>query len=334
MAIINSSANLYGASSSTDASFAMVLRLAGDFAAEVFNPNANDSFNAAIELAGDFSPVAFEPNARDSFQSVISLAGDFASVTQFENNLNGALGLGGDLAGETHLVLTEPVPITKSIAANAFANQNYPSGGGRLFINDVVTQFITAEINASAKSLGKSLKIELVRADLAQLLVGATFKFQIGKIVGGVTTWKTILDGGKLEGRSFSMSASRSTLNFSTTAGTEKLNKCPKNNLIVYDPAKAETRKNGSSCSFARARTNYSTHCSRKMGDGESHGPMAWAAEKTAEEETVRVQTGAYRHTKARVSPSGFAGSCAAGRPRPGASCRWASRNTRGRVPA
>lgn len=59
-------------------------------------------------------------------------------------------------------------------------------------------------------------------------------------MVDGTPVWKTVLTGGRLEGRTYSMSVNRSVLSFSTSAGTEKLNRSPKNNLIVYDPLKTE----------------------------------------------------------------------------------------------
>lgn len=233
MAIINSSQYVYDASFA-DASFDIVLKLNGDFESEAVS-FADSELEAIIELAGDFLPIAFSPG-NTSFAGAFKLAGNITSSAAFEFGIDLAPQLVGDFAPDTALALQNPAPITNTVAPGAFTHQRYAAP--RLYINNVLTPFISAEINASGKSLGKSLKIELTRADLAQLPAGATFKFQIGKIVAGVTTWTTILDGGKLAGRSYSVTVGRDSLSFSTVAGTDKLDKCPKNNFIVYDPLK------------------------------------------------------------------------------------------------
>lgn len=152
----------------------------------------------------------------------------------------GLLDLGGEIAPSTSLVLQNPAPITRTVAAAAFQNQHYAAGGGRLFINNVLTPFVSAEINAPAGSLGKSLRIELASANAAQLPPNVVFKFEVGKIINNTEVWTTILDGGKLAGKLFSMSVNRDSLSFSTFETNSKLNKFPRTNLIVFDAAKAQ----------------------------------------------------------------------------------------------
>lgn len=197
-------------------------------------------FNGNLDLGGNFSIEAFNPNS--SFGGTINLGGNFAPEIPpaAPAAFDGGIGLDGDLLPSSALVLIEPSPITTTVSADAFANQRYANGGGRLFINNALVPFISAEINAPAGSLGKSLRIELASANRAQLPNDAAFRFQIGKIVAGAPVWKTILDGGKLEGKQFSMSVNRDSLNFFTFETNSKLNKFPKNNLIVFDAARSQ----------------------------------------------------------------------------------------------
>ena len=218
MAIVNSDTQLYRvAGLPGDASFAAFQALGGDLTAEVYARFKDATLTGSLSLTGDLKPDAYT-------------TGDLV----FDAGLNS----GGDFAFDTALVLQNPDPITISIAADAFSNQHY-AGGGRLFINNVETPIVSAEIIAPPGSLGKLLRIELASAARAQIPDGATLKFQIGKIIAGQSVWTTILDGGKLEGRQFSMTATRDTLSFSSFEANSKLNKFPKNNLIVYDELKA-----------------------------------------------------------------------------------------------
>ncbi len=126
-----------------------------------------------------------------------------------------------------------PTPIATTIAAGAFGSKIYAS---RLFINDVETPFLSATINAPRKSLGKSLEINLAKADLAELPEGATFRFEIGVKISGSYVWTEILDEGTLFGKNYSVSFERDSLSFSTVEPlSDKLAKSPKNNLIVFD---------------------------------------------------------------------------------------------------
>lgn len=126
-----------------------------------------------------------------------------------------------------------PTPIATTINAGAFGSKTYAS---RLFIGGVQKPFLSAEILSPRKSLGKSLQINLARADLAELPEGATFKFEIGVNVSGVWVWTEILDGATLLGKNYSISLERDSLSFSTVEPlSDKLAKSPKNNLIVFD---------------------------------------------------------------------------------------------------
>lgn len=197
-------------------------------------------FAANINLDADFQSEAFDQDAFDDFASGLEFAAAFnaAAAAPGDDFLNLELPLSGEIACDTELALNFPPPITRTVSINAFQNQRYAGGGGRLFINSVLTSFTSARISAPAGSLGFSLSIELASADLAQLPPGAVFKFEIGKIVFGAPVWTTILDGGKLSGRTFQVAVGRDSLNFSTFEIDSKLNKYPKNNLIVFDSAK------------------------------------------------------------------------------------------------
>ena len=242
MAIINRSTRLYGDASNPDASFAAVLELHADFAAEVYDPNANASFEGALELTSDFQAIAYNPYVDASFDGDLILSAEFLSeaVTPGDGDFQSNLILTADFECDTALELVEPQPLLTELAATAFANQNYASGGGRLFINNVPVPFVSAEISASSGAMGETLAIELARADLDQLPANATFKFEIGQIIDGLPVWETIADGAKLASRNYRMSTGRDALSIVIKSADSKLDRCPVNNLIVYDRAKAE----------------------------------------------------------------------------------------------
>ena len=216
MPIINTSLLRYRASES-GAGFAMVARLDAHFDAIAFDRSIVDSFAGRLDLRGDVLPVANTPGD-DYFTANPTLAAEFECDTQ--------------------LRLIPPTPITRTVAADAFGNQRYAAGGGRLFVNGILTPFVSAEINAPSGSLGVSLSIQLAKSDRAQLPDGAAFKFQIGKIINNSPVWTTILDGGKLAGVNYSLAARGDALSFSTFETESKLTTYPRNNLIVFDPAK------------------------------------------------------------------------------------------------
>jgi hypothetical protein len=129
-----------------------------------------------------------------------------------------------------------PTPIATTLGAGAFAQNSFPAKPAKLYINDVETDFISAEINAPRKSLGKSLQITLARAELAQLPTDAVFRFEIIKKVSGVEVVTEILDGATLLGKNYSVSFERDSLSFTTLEPlADKLSLSPKNNLIVFD---------------------------------------------------------------------------------------------------
>lgn len=240
MPIINRSSSRHGGGQT--ALFDGALALGGDWLAEARDPAVNDDFNGAIGLGGDWAAIVADPNVADEFQGTVNLAGDWlaAAVTPGSDVFDGVIGLAGDWAFETALVLVAPEPLLRTVAANAFSNQDYRGGGGRLLVNDIETKFVRAEINAPAGTLGKTLSIELAQADLSLLPANAAFRFEIGKRVAGALQWTTIVDGARLTSRQFRMSSGRNGLSISIKDFSSKLDKFPKNNLIVYDAAKAD----------------------------------------------------------------------------------------------
>lgn len=135
--------------------------------------------------------------------------------------------------------LRNPAPIATTLSAGAFADNHFAPNPVRLYINDVLTPFISAEINAPRKSLGKSLSIQLARADLAQLPDAAVFRFEIVKWIDETEVVTEILDGAKLLGKNYSaspVSLERDSLSFTTLEPlSDKLANSPKDNLIVFD---------------------------------------------------------------------------------------------------
>ncbi len=239
MSIINSSANPYGASSS-GASFGIALSLSGDLIAVASDQNIDAEFGGAVRLAGDLSAVAYDPNADADFASAPLLAGDLAAqgYTPGDDDFFAALNLSGAWSGDTALILTDPPPITPTVSPGAFANQFFAAP--KLFINNVSVPFISAEINAPAKNIGKSLAVELAKTDLAQLPENAVFRLEIYQRVAGVMQTFSIIADGKLASRNFKMTSGRDGLNISIVSATSRLDKYPVNNLIVYDASKTQ----------------------------------------------------------------------------------------------
>lgn len=241
MGIVNRSSQLYGGANNADASFQIALVLGGDFLPEVFAPFADSSFDGNLTLGGDFAPVVFNPFADASFDGALELGGDFApeAYTPGDVTFDGNLTLGGDFLCDTALVLVEPEPIVRTVAAGAFTSQRYAPP--KLFINDVAVPFLSAEIGAPGKTLGKTLAVELAKADLAQLPNNATFRLEIYKrAAGGAMQTHVLLDGGKLTSRNYRMASGRDGLSISLSDADSRLDKCPKDNLIVYDPNRGE----------------------------------------------------------------------------------------------
>lgn len=238
MPIINSSEYLYGAIW-RDASFDIEIEIAADFAPVVYNPFVDAEFDARIELSGDFNAVSHSPFIDASFDVAIELAGDFIADAFYPGDaaFDCEIAADFDFEADASLALSSPPPITETVSPLAFSNQFYKQRP-RLFINGVRTPFLSAEIIAPGKTLGKSVAVELARADLAQIPADAVFRLEIYRWNGATLDTFVVADGGKLTGRSFRMSNGRDGLSISIKTAADQLDKCPVNNLIVYDPAK------------------------------------------------------------------------------------------------
>lgn len=211
MSLINSSNVLYGAQTS------------GTSAPLLF----------AVNAGGALVPRRRAPHVRAalSFQAGARLS--IFPQKRSERSLNLRAGFSGSMTPGSGLVLENPAPILNQISTTAFSSRAYDA---RLLINNVQIPFVRAEISAPRKSLGKSVSVQLASPNRAQLPDGASVKFQIGKKVGGVFEWHSIIENAVASSKNYSMSFERDTLSFSTIeALSNRLAKCPKNNLIAYD---------------------------------------------------------------------------------------------------
>lgn len=234
MSLINSSDKLYGAQTGIRAPLLFAVNSSGTLAPQKRNaPHVRAALGFFAEAG--FSCTAQLHTRRVRANLSFETNGNVSIFPQrrSERSLNFRARFSGSMTPGSGLVLRNPAPILNQISATAFSSRSYDA---QLLINDVRIPFVRAEISAPRKSLGKSVSIQLASPNRAQLPDGASVKFQIGKKVGGVLQWHTIIENAAAASKNYSMSFERDTLSFTTIeALSNRLAKCPKNNLIAYD---------------------------------------------------------------------------------------------------
>lgn len=225
---------------SVDTPLDFVLILDTDFAPVAIDSPGTDSINAVLILDTDFAPIARDHYVDDTIDAAIVLNSDFAPVAEFPSGIDAALILYCDFAAEARLRLAEPDPIITELPAGAFQNKKQI---GRLKINDTVTKFIRATYSKPKGAAGSEFNVELSRTQLTLIPSDAVIKFEVGtwSFVSNQYVWKTLLDSGKVTGKSLRRAWSADSLAFSSIEGFgNKLSLCPRASLIVYDGNKTQ----------------------------------------------------------------------------------------------
>lgn len=94
----------------------------------------------------------------------------------------------------------------------------------------------------SKTEVGNSLQIDLANVNDIPVIEAATsFRFRIGMIVGGVTTWHTYINEAIINGSNYSLSrvgnAPMTTYQFTNRSSVaDRLVRAPKRDLVIYDP--------------------------------------------------------------------------------------------------
>lgn len=134
--------------------------------------------------------------------------------------------------------LIEPEPILTEIPATAFQNQNLRA---RFFVHNTELPIKSFEFSKPKGTVGSSLNVTLAKADLAQIPADAIFRFQIGKFISGNWQYFTLIENAVLDSRSYALAFLNDTLSFSSIAPlADKLELCPRSNLICYDSNSVE----------------------------------------------------------------------------------------------
>lgn len=208
------------------------LLLESDFDAEILN--SNDAFlDVSLILQADWVSSARNTAAEAILDALIIFESDWSA--ERPNVLDAQLLLESDFAAIAVAGTSAPPPILSEIGVNAFTNQRLRT---RFKINGVEVPIKSFEFSKPKGATGSSLNVVLAKADLALLPNNAAFSFEIGKFISGVWQYFSLLSNGVLDSRSYNVAFLNDTLSFSTVSPlADKLELCPRKNIICYDSA-------------------------------------------------------------------------------------------------
>lgn len=216
------------------------LALSGTLDSGVFSTTENVELIGSINLAGE---IASYPSASAALVGAINLSGEIESAENTATgyvSLAGAINLSGAINSIYYLPIEAPAPILNEVSADAFSYECYTaeltSGGAEIDIKSF-------RVSAPRGQFGKTVSVQISGADLADADKNANYNFRLGKMRRPFDSpeWWNVLSAGEIFQRSFSQSWLNNSLSFGAAAPlSDKLNRCPKRDLFVYDPAKVD----------------------------------------------------------------------------------------------
>lgn len=121
-----------------------------------------------------------------------------------------------------------------------------------LRVNGTLVPIAGYSISTPSGSMGRSITIALSNPSLAAIPTDADIEFKRGAIVGGVSSLETIMSGGKIDGRTFSVrwipdergGFPGDVIEFSSLSPlANKWSLCPNPPVIMYNPATVDATK-------------------------------------------------------------------------------------------
>lgn len=194
------------------------------------------TFQSETNLSAKYETDTYRFYRFASFQGETNLTAKRSGFYQRKASLQGETNLSAKYF--QRLVLAQPPSILNQINENAFTAKTY---GGRVKTGSTELPIKRILINAPVGGIGKTVDVELAEKNLALADKNAKHKVEVGK--GGnyqnPLTWVTILDNAELNTRSYSKAWLNHQLSFGVIAPlSDKLNRYPFSNSIVYDPNK------------------------------------------------------------------------------------------------
>ena len=192
-----------------------------------FNDEPNVFLDAVFEGRSDF---AVAPFAGD-----VEIFAGFGGQSSFTANLS-IIGT----VGETTTTFEEYLPSTGSFAMY---------GTARLLCNGSEVPITGFDYNEAAGEMGGELSVDLAVPDKSLIPLAGDFTFQIGLWNGTSVDWETLVSGGKLQGRNYTVGITRKgnkpaptdSLSFSARESLkDKWNLAPENPTTIYDGTKVE----------------------------------------------------------------------------------------------
>ena len=250
--IINSSRYLYGqegAGGAVGADIDLSLAVGGDLTGAVKTRVIRSPLDFALALSGNLTGEVKTRAVRRPLDFSLNLSGDLAGRRTRITAIGVGLGLSGDLTGAVRLALTIPSPILNEPAANAFSQQCYAA---RLLGDDVEIPISSAVIEKPKGEIGLRVTMQISKKQLSLVSLDKTYKFEVGVSPqpSSPLVWYTILEDAALDSRTFSRAFSNNAPNDSLSIGlispvTNRLNKSPNSNIILFDPNKTEVTGEG-----------------------------------------------------------------------------------------
>lgn len=203
----------------------------------------------SLDFSGDLSGSLKTKVVRSGLNLSVGLNGDLGGARRKPTSINLRAKLTGEMTGAVRLALSIPAPILNEVADNAFADQCYAA---RLLGDGVEIKISSAVVEKPKNEIGLRVTANVSQKQLAVLALDKQYTFQIGVSASPVVplTWHTILENAALDSRTFSRAFSNKAPNDSLSIGlfspvTNKLNRGPKKNIILYDPNKTEMSLEG-----------------------------------------------------------------------------------------
>jgi hypothetical protein len=198
----------------------------------------------SLDLSGDLTGTVKRRVVFSPIGLSLGLSGELTGRRAKPTDLHLGLKLAGEMTGSVRLAIVIPAPILNEAAENAFADQCYAA---RLLGDGVEIKISSAVIEKPKNEIGMRVSANISQKQLSLISLDKNYTFQVGISSSPIVplTWHTILEDAELDSRTFSRSFSNKAPNDSLSIGlfspvTNKLNRGPASNIILYDPNKTE----------------------------------------------------------------------------------------------
>ncbi|HEX8288851.1 MAG TPA: hypothetical protein VF556_12695, partial [Pyrinomonadaceae bacterium] len=198
----------------------------------------------SLDLSGDLTGTVKRRVVFSPIGLSLGLSGELTGRRSKPTDLHLGLKLSGEMTGSVRLAIVIPAPILNEAAENAFADQCYAA---RLLGDDVEIKISSAVIDIPENEIGLKVSAQISEKELSLISLDKLYTFQVGISSSPIVplTWHTVLEDAQIDSRTFSQAFASKAPNDNLSVVlfspvTNKLNRGPASNIILYDPNKTE----------------------------------------------------------------------------------------------